>query len=67
VHSELNIVSKMDENIQIILFNISSRKILQKQFMHFLSLNISEFEQGIYIYEIRRKSGLLKKGLVIKD
>ena len=58
-----------ENNIQseIILFDITSRKILQQKFTNAVSINTSQLAKGLYLYEVRDKNGLYKKGRVVKD
>jgi len=58
-----------ENNIQseIILFDITSRKILQQKFTNSVSLNTEQLAKGLYLYEVRDKNGLYKKGRVVKD
>ena len=62
----LNIAVKSKENTEIILFDITYKKIIQQVFTGFVSLNIQELSKGSYFYEVRSKVGLIKKGKIIK-
>jgi type IX secretion system substrate protein len=64
---KLNISNSKKEQVEIILYEITSGKILQQKFMNSDSLNTIELEKGIYLYEVRNKSGMIKKGKVVKD
>ena len=55
-----------NEPSELILYDITSRKILEANFTATLSLNIESLAQGIYLYEIRTKEGVLKNGKIIK-
>jgi hypothetical protein len=52
---------------EIILFDIASRKILQQKFTNSITLNTSQLSKGIYIYELRNKTAVIKKGKLVKD
>lgn len=56
--------SKLSE---IILYDITSRKILQQEFTTSTTINTSQLAKGIYIYEVRNKNGIIKQGKVVKD
>jgi hypothetical protein len=56
-----------NELSEIILYDIASRKIMQMQFTNSVSLNTQQLTKGLYIYEVRSKIGLCKKGKVVKD
>ena len=64
---KLNIDAWNNQSMEIILRDITSRKILQQEFTNSLSLNTEQIAKGIYIYEVQSKEGLYKKGKVVKD
>jgi hypothetical protein len=64
---KLTITSKTNEPLEITLFDITSRKLLQQQFTNSTSINTSYLSKGIYIYELRTKNAVIKKGKVVKD
>ncbi|HLG02969.1 MAG TPA: T9SS type A sorting domain-containing protein [Bacteroidia bacterium] len=63
----LNIKLNNFTTAEIILYDIASRKLLQQQFTNFISLNTEHLAKGIYIYEVRDKNGVCKKGKVVKN
>jgi hypothetical protein len=70
----LNIKANNNSLSEIILYDITSRKLLHQQFTNTLTLNTSHLSKGIYIYELRpvlissgNKNGVIKKGKVVKD
>lgn len=65
--SELNIHARNNEPSEIVLYDITARKLMQKSFESSLSLNTEQLANGIYIYEVRNKNGVIKKGKVVKD
>jgi PKD repeat protein/predicted esterase len=74
VNDELTIKINSNELSEIILYDITSRKLLHQQFTNTLTLNTSQLSKGIYIYELRpvlissgNKNGVIKKGKVVKD
>jgi Secretion system C-terminal sorting domain len=52
---------------EIILYDIASRNLLQQKFMNSVSINTEQLAKGIYLYEVRNKNGVIKKGKVVKD
>jgi|SRR6185436_389189 len=64
---KLNCAIKDKEPSEIILYDIASRKTLQQEFTTAVSLNTGRLAKGIYLYELRNKNGVIKKGKVIKD
>lgn len=63
----LNIQLKNYEPSEIILYDFSSRKILQQTFTNSTTLNTEQLENGIYFYEVRNKKGSIKNGKVMKQ
>jgi hypothetical protein len=64
---KLNIVALNNQTMEIILYDIASRKLLQQKFRNSISLNTEQIAKGIYIYEVRCGSSLCKKGKLVKD
>lgn len=64
-----NLTITTDNNLlsEIIIYDTASRKLLEKTFTHSASFNTSQLAKGIYIYEVRNKNGVLKKGKVVKE
>jgi hypothetical protein len=57
---------------EIILYDIASRKLVQKKFISSTTLNTSQLAKGIYIYEVRSNSAsnqatVIKQGEVVKE
>ncbi len=67
VKDKLNISISNRQLSEIILYDIVSRKLLQKEFTSFVSLNTEQLAKGIYLYEVRNKKGVIKKGKIVKD
>jgi hypothetical protein len=63
---ELNISGSSNYQHEIILYDISSRKLLQQKFTNAALLNTQQLAQGIYIYEVSIKNQVIKKGKVVK-
>ncbi len=63
----LNINSSDNELSEIILYDIASKKIIQKQFTGSVILNTEQLEKGLYLYEVVGRNGLMKKGKLLKD
>jgi hypothetical protein len=64
---KLNLAIGNRELSEIVLCDITTRKLLQQSFTNSTSINTSQLAKGIYIYEVRNKSGVIKKGKVVKD
>jgi uncharacterized protein YpmB len=67
MQDKLNIETLNNGVSEIILYDIASRKILQQKFTNSVTLNTEQLAKGIYIYEVRNKNGMIKKGKVVKD
>lgn len=67
IKDELTVNYKSQELSEIILFDIASRKVFQQEFTNSISINTEQLANGIYIYELRNKNGVIKKGKVVKD
>lgn len=52
---------------ELILYDITSSKILQNEFTNSFSINTEQLAKGIYIYEVREKYGVLAYGKVVKE
>lgn len=63
----LNITSNTNSSSEIILYDISSRKLFQQIFLNSTTLNTSQLAKGIYIYEVRNQEGIIKTGKVTKE
>ena len=46
---------------------ILSREILQQTFINSATLNTEQLARGLYLFEVRDKNGLCKKGKLVKD
>ena len=62
----LSIALDNNDVSEFILYDIASRKVLQRKFINAVSLNTGQLAKGIYLYEVRNKNGVIKKGKVVK-
>jgi hypothetical protein len=63
----LNITSKSDNRLQIILFDITSRELLDEQFSNSISIKTDELAKGFYFYKIINKNKTLEAGKIVKN
>ena len=63
----LNATVKNTELLEIILYDITSRKIFNQSFTNSTSISTEQLAKGIYLYEVRNKNGVIKKGKIVKD
>jgi hypothetical protein len=64
---KVNITSNTNELCEVILYDATLRKIFNHSFTNSISVNTEKFAKGIYFYEVKNKSGIIKKGKVAKD
>jgi hypothetical protein len=65
--NKLNLKNNNNELSEIILYDITSRKLLQEKVTNSVTLNTEQFAKGIYLYEVRYGNSLCKKGKLVKD
>lgn len=65
--NEININLQSDEFSEIIIYDITARKLIQQKFANSVTLNTEQLPKGIYLYEVRNKNRVVKKGKVVKD
>lgn len=65
--NKLNFTFNNNELSEIIIYDITSRKILQQKFTSSVSLNTEQLAKGLFLYEVRNKDSSCKKGKVVKD
>lgn len=52
---------------EIILYDLFSRKLLHQTFANSTTVNIEQLSTGIYIYEVKSKDEITKKGMLVKE
>jgi len=67
VSDKLNITINNNDFAELIIYDISSRKLFDKQFSNAVSINTGQLAKGIYIYEVRNKNGVIKNGKLVKE
>jgi type IX secretion system substrate protein len=67
VTDHLNIAVINNDFSEITLYDIASRKLLQQQFTNTVTLNTAQLAKGMYLYEVKNKKGVVKKGKVVKQ
>lgn len=65
--NKLSITVSSTEPLELFIYDITSRKLLQKQFTSSTTLYIEQLAKGIYIYEVRDKNGAIRNGKVMKE
>lgn len=64
---KLTFKGSKDELLEIILYDIISGKMLQREFKNSVTINTEQLAKGIYIYEMRSKNIVIEKGKVVKE
>ncbi|HKR03041.1 MAG TPA: T9SS type A sorting domain-containing protein [Bacteroidia bacterium] len=64
---KINITAGRNEIMEMNLFDITSRKLLQQKFISSVTVNTTQLSKAIYLYELRDKNGVIKKGKVVKE
>jgi hypothetical protein len=64
---QLNVEVDRSEQMEIVLYDISGRKIMEQKFRSTVTLNTEHLAKGIYLYEVRSKDGLFQNGKVVKS
>jgi hypothetical protein len=65
-YEKLEVAAGSNEPSELILYDITSRKMLQQEFTKSASVNTEHLENGIYLYELRNKDGVVGNGKVVK-
>lgn len=60
-------VSVIGIQSEIIIYDLSSRKLLQQKFLNSACINTEKLAKGIYVYEIRKGNNVIKKGKAVKN
>lgn len=63
------ITANTNDNLhgEIIIYDISSRKIIHKEFVSTITIDASQLPKGIYICEVRNAEGVLHKSKLVKN
>ena len=64
---EVTLSSPSNILFEIQLHDITGRNVLSHNFSSSTLLNTSQLDRGIYLYEVRNKNVLIKKGKIVKE
>lgn len=64
---KINVTVKRNEQLEVSLYDVTSRRIFNQTFTNSTTINTAQLAKGIYLYEVRNKSGVIKQGKVVKD
>ena len=63
----LNISLDDSELSELILYDITQKEFLHRSFINSISISTEQIPGGVYFYIVRNKTGIVKKGKIIKD
>ncbi len=67
IHDEMYIESASELPSEFILYDMTMRKVLQREFSVAVSIPAAELAKGIYLYEVRSSDGSIHSGKVVKQ
>ena len=67
VTDKLNVQANNYEPTEIILYDLSSRRLLAQTFISATTINTEQLATGMYLYTIQNKNGIIKTGKVVKQ
>ena len=67
ITDKLKVEVNNNEPTEIILYDLSLRKLLQQTFTNTTTLNTEQLAKGMYLYTVRNRNGIIKNGKVIKQ
>ncbi len=67
ITNELTVNINNNEPVEIILYDLSSRKLLQEIFTKTKIINTEQLTKGLYLYTVSNKNGIIKNGKIIKE
>jgi hypothetical protein len=65
--NSLTITTKNNEQSEITLYDMLSRKVSEQTFKNSATINTNQLSKGIYFYEVRNQNGAITKGKAIKQ
>jgi len=65
--NQVTIVAKSREPLEIVIYDIASKKIMEQKFTTSLSLNTRVLAKGVYLYEVKKENGVIERGKIVKD
>ncbi len=65
--NQITLELSTNEQLTVILYEFSSRKLLQQSFTNTTTINTEQLIKGMYLYEVRNKNGIIKNGKIIKE
>jgi len=66
-NDKLFVESKEKQKVDITLFDLTARKVLQQSFSGNAAINTDHLAKGVYLYEVKNNNGIIKNGKLIKE
>lgn len=66
-NDNLRITRNTNETLDISLYDVTSRKIFNQSFTNTTLINTEQLAKGLYLYEVRNRNRVIKKGKVVKN
>ena len=63
----LSVKTNDKERLGIVVYDITSRKLLSQDFTGSTDINIESLAKGIYLYQIINNQGIIKNGKIVKE
>lgn len=63
---KIKITVKRNELVEFVMYDVTGSKTIQESFTNSISINTEQLAKGLYLYEVRNKNGVFKKGKVVK-
>lgn len=63
---KINISAGSNELCELMIYDVTSKMVVHKEFTNAVTLHTSALEKGIYLFEVRSKSTIIKRGKLVK-
>lgn len=65
--NKINVSQTNNSPSEIIIYDITSRKLINQQFTNTITINTEQLPNGIYVYQLTSGNGLCKNGKLVKE
>lgn len=66
-NNNLQIQNENNYNIEIVITDAMGRIALKKELSNTTTINMQRFSKGMYLYQVKDKNGVFKKGKIVKS
>jgi Secretion system C-terminal sorting domain len=67
VSNVLHIKTGTNKPVEIIIYDLASRKIVHQKFSGNITINTEPLSKGIYVYELKNNFSILQKGKIVRN